>query len=105
MTATPQSRLDTRLKTLAVAAGERDFDSEHGSEPPEPIEDSSDAEVIREFVNACNPENLTETPPEAESTLKIGTLSTYAGRLTELARFFVLTEATADDVHQALRSY
>lgn len=91
MTATPQSILDSRLGTLEKAEKNDEVSS-------------ADAEAIRTFVAAYDSNNLMETPPEDESTLKSNTLSTYAGRLTEAARQISLTDADADDVNGVLQT-
>lgn len=100
MTATPHSELDSRLTTLAKSAGEIEPDDDE--DPPEPIQDPTDAEVIRTFVAAYDPNDLLETPPGDDDTLETGTLNAYLGRLTESARTITLTDATGDNVNSLL---
>ena len=86
MTATPHSEHDSRIKTLKTA-------EENGEVS------TADADAIRAFDAAYHPKDLRENPPDVDSTLGIGTLNAYLGRLTELARSITLTEADADDVN------
>lgn len=91
MTATPQRELDSRLDTLAAGVADGTIDQ-------------ADADAIQSFIAAYNPNNLLETPPGEESTLKTGTCNVYTARLTEAARRITLTEATAADVNGVLQS-
>ena len=100
MTATPQAELQTRLVTLEKSAGRTEGPTNHTVEP---LADPTDADVIKEFVAAYNANNLVETPPTGESTLATGTLNVYCSRLTEVARNFVLTEATTETVNGYLQ--
>ncbi|WP_135806645.1 tyrosine-type recombinase/integrase [Halorussus marinus] len=91
MTATPQSELKSRLTTLAESAEDGEIDTD-------------DHDAIKSFIAAYNPNDLLETPPGNDSTLKTGTCNVYISRLTEAARRITLTDATADDVNGILQS-
>lgn len=90
MTATPQSELQSRRSTLESSVEDGEIDE-------------SDADAVRQFVAAYNPNDLMETPPSDESTLATGSCNIYLSRLTEAARHFTLTEATTEDVNAYLQ--
>lgn len=98
MTTTPRGVLESRLQTVAKAAGEADTTSDDG-DAVEPLLDADDADEIRAFVAAYRSDNLMANPPGEESTLDAGTLATYVARLTEAGRRFVLRDATTEDVN------
>lgn len=91
MTATPQSELGTRLKTLSRAIGRGEIELDDG-------------EAIRAFIRAYNPNDLTVSPPGDDSTLSTGTCNVYLARLTEAARYVTLTEAGVDAINGYLQS-
>jgi integrase/recombinase XerD len=91
MTATPQRELTSRLETLAA--------SEERGEVT-----TADAEAIRSFIAAFDPNNSQHTSPDGETTLEPGSLSVYVKNLTEAARRVALVDGTAADVNGVLHS-
>lgn len=64
-----------------------------------------DAELILEYANAYDADNITTPKPEGESHKTLSTLRSYVNDLNRVARHTELATATGEDINQAMQAF
>ncbi|MEF8870450.1 MAG: hypothetical protein V5A41_02345, partial [Haloarculaceae archaeon] len=64
-----------------------------------------DAELILEYCEAYDADNITQSKPEGDNHKEVDTLRTYANNLARVAKNTELATATADDINETMQAF